>query len=108
MNFISMTKNAKYATRLYPYYGQNIPQIVRSNTLEMAKKASGVAKIGWDMSFVLQSLWCGNNTDRTTQQDYSYDLQTFEYENREASLNPIIFKDDKFANATHYTFDTTT
>lgn len=82
MNFISMTQNAKYATRFYPYYGQNIPQIVRSNTLEMAKKASGVAKIGWDMSFVLQSLWCENNTDKTTGQDYLYALQTFEYGNQ--------------------------
>lgn len=108
MNFISMTKNAKYATRFYPYYGQNIPQIVRSNTLEMAKKASGVAKIGWDMSFVLQSLWCENNTDKITGQDYLYALQTFEYGNQKASLNPTIFKDNKPANATHYIFDVAT
>lgn len=89
MNFISMTKNAKYATHLYPYYGQNISQIARNNTLEMAKKASDVAKIGWNMSFVLQFLWCENNTDKAIGQDYFYTLQTFEYENQKASLNPI-------------------
>lgn len=108
MDFISMTKNAKYATRIYPYYGQNIPQIVRSNTLEMAKRANGVAKIGWNMSFVLQSLWCENNTDKTIGQNYLYSLQTFEHEYQKASLNPIIFKNNKFANATHYMFDNVT